>query len=259
MQMGPMPAWSQDRTAIITGGGSGIGRAISERLAAEGAAVAVWDRDGDTAVATATAIEAAGGRALGMTVDVTDRGRIDQAVGEVRDRLGPPTILVNSAGISPFERFLDIDAESFDRVIAVNLRGTFDCCQAVAPDMIAARWGRIVNISSSSAQTGNAGNVHYAASKAGVIGLTKSLAHELGPKGITVNTIPPSFVDTPPLRQYDEAGFLGPGIEALEKTMPVRRVGRPEDIAGACAYLVRDEAGYVTGQIVGVNGGRVMS
>ena len=165
---------------------------------------------------------------------------------------------MNCAGISPFERFLDIDAESFDRVIAVNLKGTFDCCQAVVPHMIGAGWGRIVNISSSSAQTGNAGQVHYAASKAGVIGLTRSLARELGPKGITVNTIPPSFVDTPPLRDAEKAGFLGDGIAAHEKTLPVRRVGQPEDIAAACAYLVRDEASYITGQVIGVNGGRVM-
>ncbi|MBV8951516.1 MAG: SDR family oxidoreductase, partial [Actinobacteria bacterium] len=124
--------------------------------------------------------------------------------------------------------------------------------------MLAAGWGRIVNIASSSAQTGSALQVHYAASKAGVIGLTRSLARELGPKGITVNTIPPSFVDTPTLRDSESAGFLGPGVEQLEQAMPVRRVGLPEDIAGACAYLVRDEAGYVTGQVIGVNGGRVI-
>jgi NAD(P)-dependent dehydrogenase (short-subunit alcohol dehydrogenase family) len=242
----------------VTGGGSGIGLAISKRLAAEGAAVAAFDLNGDSARACANAIEEAGGRAIGLAVDVSDRGRIEEAVNEVREQLGPATILVNSAGISPFERFLEITPESLDRVFAVNLGGTFFCCQVVVPDMVAARWGRIVNISSSSAQTGNALNTHYSASKAAVIGFTRSLAKEFGSKGITVNTIPPSFVDTPGLRGADEAGFLGPGVEALEKAMPVRRVGQPEDIAAACAYLVRDEASYVTGQVIGVNGGRVI-
>jgi NAD(P)-dependent dehydrogenase (short-subunit alcohol dehydrogenase family) len=256
---GPFPAWSEARTAIVTGGGSGIGLAISKRLAAEGAAVAVWDRNGDAANAAATEIEAAGGKAIGQAVDVADRARIDEAVEEVRSRLGRPTILVNNAGISPFGRFLEIDAESLDRVIAVNLKGTFHCCQAVVPDMIAAGWGRIVNIASSSAQTGSPLQAHYVASKAGVIGLTMSLATELGPKGITVNTIPPSVVDTPSLRQAEQDGYLGrEGVALQEKLLPVRRVGRPEDIAAACAYLVRDEASYVTGQVLGVNGGRVV-
>lgn len=206
--IGPPPAWSEDRTAIVTGGGSGIGLAISKRLAAEGAAVAVWDRNGDAAKAAAAEIEAAGGKAIGLTVDVADRARIDEAV---------------------------------------------------VPHMIAAGWGRIVNISSSSAQTGSPRQAHYVASKAGVIGLTMSLATELGPKGITVNTIPPRVVDTPSLRQAEQEGHLGKeGVALQEKVLPVRRAGRPEDIAAACAYLVRDEAGYVTGQVLGVNGGRVV-
>jgi NAD(P)-dependent dehydrogenase (short-subunit alcohol dehydrogenase family) len=257
MSPGPIPAWSEARTAIVTGGGSGIGVAISERLAAEGAAVAVWDLNGDGAEATAAAIRGDGGRAAAMTVDVSDRALIDAAVEEVKERFGPALILVNCAGVMPFKRFLDIDSAEFDQVIAVNLKGTFDCCQVVVPDMLSVRWGRIVNISSSSAQTGSAWQVHYAASKAGVIGLTRSLARELGPKGITVNTIPPGFVDTPSLRGAENAGFLGEGVPYHERETPVRRVGRPEDIAAACAYLVRDEASYITGQVIGVNGGRV--
>jgi NAD(P)-dependent dehydrogenase (short-subunit alcohol dehydrogenase family) len=255
--MSAVPAWSEARTAIVTGGGSGIGIAISKRLAAEGAAVAVWDLDGDTAAKTAAAIEEAGGRAVGFTVDVSDRAGVNEATAEVRDRLGAATILVNNAGITPFERFLDISPESLDRVMAVNFNGTFYCCQAAAPDMIEARWGRIVNISSSSAQTGNPWQTHYSATKGAVISLTRSLAKELGPKGITVNTIPPSFVDTPSLRKAEGEGFIGPGIEEHEKTTPVRRVGTADDIASACAFLVRDDAGYVTGQVIGVNGGRV--
>jgi 2-hydroxycyclohexanecarboxyl-CoA dehydrogenase len=252
-----IPAWSEDRVAIVTGGGSGIGVAICQRLAAEGAAVAVWDRNGDGAAATASAIESSGGRAVGMAVNVGDRARIDGAVDEVRDRFGPPLILVNCAGISPFKKFMEITAADFDEVLAVNLVGTFHCCQAVLPHMLEARWGRIVNISSSSAQTGSALQVHYSASKAGVIGFTRSLAREFGSKGVTVNTIPPSFVDTPGLRGAEEGGFLGPGVPFHEKSTPVGRVGRPEDIAAACAFLVRDDAGYITGQVIGVNGGRV--
>jgi NAD(P)-dependent dehydrogenase (short-subunit alcohol dehydrogenase family) len=251
------PPWAEPRVAIVTGAGSGIGLAIAQRLAADGALVAVWDRNEDTATAAASAIEAAGGRAVAMTVDVTDRPGIDAAVAAVHDALGPPLILVNNAGITPFEPFLEISSDSFDRVIAVNLKGTFECCQAVVPHMLEARWGRIVNIASSSAQTGSPYQVHYSASKGGVIALTRSLARELGPKGITVNTIPPSFVDTPALRDAEEAGFLGEGVPFHERSTPVRRVGQPEDIASACAFLVRDDAGYVTGQVIGVNGGRV--
>jgi 2-hydroxycyclohexanecarboxyl-CoA dehydrogenase len=244
------------RTAIVTGGGSGIGLAISERLAADGNAVAIFDRDTAAADAAAAGIAAAGGTAMALTVDVTDRGRIDAAVAEVRQHLGRPTILVNSAGLDGFDPFLSITREKWDRILAVNLTGTFDCCQAVVPDMIEEGWGRIVNISSSSAQGGQPIMTHYVASKAGVIGFTKALALELGPKGITVNTIPPGFIDTPMLRGSEEKGRLGKGVEYHASQTPVRRVGQPEDIAAACAFLVREESSYITGQVIGVNGGR---
>ena len=244
------------RTAIVTGGASGIGLAISERLAGDGTAVAVFDRDGAAAADAAAKIGAAGGNAVGLTVDVTDRAAIDGGVADVQARLGPPTILVNCAGLQGFDPFLKITPEQWDRILAVNLTGTFNCCQAVVPHMIEAGWGRIVNISSSSAQGGQPLMTHYVAAKAGVIGFTKALALELGPKGITVNTIPPGFIDTPMLRASEEKGFLGPGVEHHAAQTPVRRVGRPDDIAAACAFLVSDEAGYVTGQVIGVNGGR---
>jgi 2-hydroxycyclohexanecarboxyl-CoA dehydrogenase len=245
------------RTAIVTGGASGIGFAIGERLAADGAAVAIFDLDGDAAEAAAGKIVAAGGTAIGVTVDVTDRALLDAGVAEVRAGLGPATILVTSAGLEGFGRFLDITIEKWRRILDVNLTGTFHSCQAVVPDMLAAGWGRIVTISSSSAQGGQQLMTPYVAAKAGVIGFTKALALELAPKGITVNTIPPGFIDTPMLRRAESEGRMGNGVEALAATMPVRRAGRPEDIAAACAFLVRDEASYITGQVIGVNGGRV--
>lgn len=251
-------AWSQPRAAIVTGGGSGIGAAVSRRLAAEGAAVAVFDLNEEWATATATAIQADGGSAIAVACDVADRTSIEAGVDETVQRLGRPTILINNAGITPFGRFLEISRESFDQVMAVNLRGTFECCQVVIPHMVEEGWGRIVNISSSSAQTGNFGHTHYSASKAAVIGLTRSLAKEFGHKGITVNVVPPSFIETPSLHRAADDGQLGDGIDQHIPTTPVRRVGQPADIAAACAFLCRDDAGYITGQVLGVNGGRVI-
>jgi 2-hydroxycyclohexanecarboxyl-CoA dehydrogenase len=245
-----------ERTAIVTGAGSGIGLAIAERLADDGLAVAIFDRDGDAAQSAAAKIGAAGGTAIGLTVDVTDRPGIEAAVAEVGSRLSVPTVLVNNAGLDGFDPFLSITPEKWARLLEVNLTGTFHCCQAVVPGMIEAGWGRIVNISSSSAQGGQPLMTHYVASKAGVIGFTKALALELGPKGITVNTIPPGFIDTPMLRRTESKGLLGQGVDYHASQSPVRRVGRPEDIAAACSFLVRDEAGYITGQVIGVNGGR---
>ena len=256
--MSGVPAWSEPRTAIVTGAGRGIGLAIAERLAREGARVAIFERDAASGRQAAERIQEAGGEALAVEVDVTDRAAIDAGVAEVRAAMGAATILVNNAGIAPFKKFRDITRDDLQQVIAVNLVGTFECCQAVLADMTAAGWGRIVNIASSSAQTGSPLQTHYSATKGAVIALTRSLAREVGSKGITVNAVPPSFVDTPSLREAEAGGYLGPGVESLLQGMPVKRVGVPEDIAAACAYLVRDDAGFVTGQILGVNGGRVM-
>jgi len=244
------------RAAIVTGGASGIGLAVSERLSADGNAVAVFDRDGAAAEAAAAKIVSEGGTAIGVDVEVTDRSRIDAGVADTRTRLGAPTILVNCAGLDGFDPFLSITIETWSRILAVNLTGTFQCCQAVVPDMLEAGWGRIVNISSSSAHSGQPLMSHYVAAKAGVIGFTKALALELGPKGITVNTIPPGFIDTPMLRRSEEKGLLGKGVDFHAAQTPVRRVGRAEDIAAACSFLVREEASYITGQVIGVNGGR---
>jgi NAD(P)-dependent dehydrogenase (short-subunit alcohol dehydrogenase family) len=242
------------RIAIVTGGASGIGLAISERLAADGAAVAIFDLNSEGAEAAAGKIEAAGGSAIGRAVDVTDRPGIEAAVGEVRSRLGRPTILVNDAGMTGFDPFLEIPVEKWELLLRVNLTGTFHCCQVVIPDMLEEGWGRIVNISSSSIHSGSARMTHYVAAKSGVVGLTKALALEFAPRGITVNTIPPGFIDTPMLRGAAQEGYVS--IDNSISTTPVGRPGRPEDIAAACAFLVSEEASYITGQIIGVNGGR---
>jgi 2-hydroxycyclohexanecarboxyl-CoA dehydrogenase len=246
--------WTEHRVAVVTGGASGIGLAISQRLARDGAAVAIFDLDGVAAEAAASGITDAGHRAIGLNVDVTDRARIDHAVEEVAEQLGAPLILANNAGQASFMPFLDMSPEHFHQIIEVNLVGTFHCCQAVLPHMLEAGWGRIVNISSSSTYSGTPRMAAYVSSKSAINGLTKTLAREFGPRGVTVNAIPPSFIDTPMLRASAAAGDLD--VQASIATTPVRRQGRPEDIAAACSFLCRDEASYITGQILGVDGGR---
>ncbi len=248
----------EDRVAIVTGGGSGIGLAISQRLGSDGHPVAVFDLNGEAAEAAAQSIVDQGGRSIGLVVDVADRERVFAAVDEVRRELGRPSILVNNAGMGAVSRkFIDTTLEMWEQTLRVNLTGPFNCCQAVMPDMIEARWGRIVNISSSSTHSGQALLGPYVASKSGLNGLTKTLALELGFRGITVNAIPPGFIDTPMLRASEERGDFGPGgmDDAIKRT-PVRRAGLPEDIAATCSFLCGDEASYITGQIIGVNGGR---
>jgi NAD(P)-dependent dehydrogenase (short-subunit alcohol dehydrogenase family) len=246
------------RTAIVTGGGSGIGLAISKRLASDGHAVAVLDLHDASAAAAADDIVSAGGRAVGLPADVSDREQVFGAVDEVRRHFGAPAILVNNAGTGATMRgFLKIAPNEWERVLRVNLTGAFNCLQAVLPDMIEARWGRVVNISSSSAHSGEPFLASYVTSKSGLNGLTKSLALELGPRGITVNAVPPGFIDTPMLRASVARGDFGEGgVEAVIARTPVRRAGLPEDVAALCAFLCRDEAGYITGQVFGVNGGR---
>jgi NAD(P)-dependent dehydrogenase (short-subunit alcohol dehydrogenase family) len=231
-----------------------MGLAIAQHLARQGNAVALFDLDGEAAVKGAAEIEAGGVDARGMAVDVSDRSQVDAALDDVRDQLGPIAIMVTSAGFDRFESFIDISVDDWQRMIAVNLTGTFHCVQAAVPDMLTAGWGRIVTISSSSAQSGANRMAHYVASKGGVVGLTKALALELAPHGITVNTIPPGFIDTPMARRAEERGDL-PSIAAVAQRTPVRRAGTPDDIAAACAFLCSDDAGYITGQLIGVNGG----
>ena len=241
------------RVAVVTGGGSGMGRAVSRRLAAAGHAVAVLDIDGDATERVAKEVEADGGRAIPVPVDVSERAAVDAAMNEARGAFGPVGILVTSAGIEGFANFLDITVEAWERMLAVNLTGTFHCVQSVVPDMIDAGWGRIVTISSSSAQSGTKRMSHYVASKGGVIAFTKALALDLASKGITVNTIPPGAIDTPMMRRPVESGAMA-SLDQVVARAPLGRLGTPEDIAAACAFLCSEDAGYITGQQINVNG-----
>lgn len=231
------------KTALVTGGASGIGHAIADRLRADGNHVATIDlTTSDTDFA--------------YVADVTDRAQLDEALAGVHAALGPITILVNAAGLTSFRRFANLTIDEWTKVIDVNLNGVFHVTQAVLPDMVRAKWGRIVNISSSSTHSGSPYQAAYVAAKSAVNGLTKTLALEYGPLGITANVVPPGSIDTPMLRKAERDGLLGGSVEDIAARIPVRRIGVPDDIAATCSFLVSEEAGYITGQIVGVNGGR---
>lgn len=242
----------QGKAAVVTGGGKGIGRACSVQLARDGAAVSVWDLDGESAKETVSIIAGEGGRAMACVVDAASKPAIAEAAAQTRADFGPVTVLVNNAGITGMVAFQELSEELWDRMIAINLKGPFLCTQEFVQEMLDAGWGRIVNISSSSAQGGASRMAHYVASKGGVIGFTKALAMEFAAKGVTVNTIPPGFVDTPMLRSTSI------DVEAVSAVAPMKRAGKPEDIAAACSYLCSPAAGYVTGQTISVNGGRYL-
>jgi 2-hydroxycyclohexanecarboxyl-CoA dehydrogenase len=245
------------RVAVVTGGASGMGEATCHELGRRGNQVAVLDVNSEAAQRVCEELRAEGVHALGVAADVTNRPAVEEAFAKVRSELGPVGILVTSAGMVGFDRFIDITPESWSRIIDVNLTGTFHCCQVALPDMIAAKWGRIVMISSSSAQRGSPRMAHYAASKGAVITLTKSLANEYASMGITVNNVPPSGIETPMQRQSQAEGHLGSN-EVLASRIPMGHLGTGDDIAAAVGFLCSEEAGFITGQVLGVNGGAVM-
>jgi 2-hydroxycyclohexanecarboxyl-CoA dehydrogenase len=248
------------KIAIVTGGASGIGLATCHRLARDGIEIAVWDLDQAGAERAAAELVAAGKRAVACKVDVSSREQVNSALERTRKSLGKVNILVNSAGVTLFRPFLECTDEEWDRVFSINLHGLVYITRLVVPDMVSAGWGRVINISSSSAQGGSARMTCYSASKGAVIAFSKSLALELAATGVTVNNVPPGFVDTPMLRASDRKdGVNGVNVEAVAAASPMKRPGRPEDIAAACAFLASDEASYITGQTLGVNGGRYIS
>jgi 2-hydroxycyclohexanecarboxyl-CoA dehydrogenase len=246
------------KTALVTGAAAGIGRAVALRFARDGMAVGVLDLNLDGAESVAAEIRAAGGKTIALAASIADRKQMSAALSRLREAFGPVTVLVNNAGITGYCPFEELTDDAWDKVMEINLKGTFIVTQLVLPDMKAAHWGRVINISSSSAQTGAETMAHYSASKGGVIALTRTLARELGPLGVTVNNIPPGSVMNTLMSEATRDRFPI-STEQLLKTLPVRRTGEPEDIANAAAWLAAEESGYVTGQTIGVNGGRVVS
>jgi 2-hydroxycyclohexanecarboxyl-CoA dehydrogenase len=245
------------RVAVVTGGGSGMGEATCHELGRRGHKVAVFDLNASAAQRVTDELRAEGVTALAVTGDVSDRVAVDDAYAKVRSELGAVEILVTSAGLFGFAPFEEITGDAWSRMLDVNLTGTFHCCQAALPDMVAAGWGRIVMISSSSAQRGSPFAAHYAASKGALLTLTKSLAREYANRGITVNNIPPSGIETPMQHAGQAAGYLKSN-EEIAANIPVGFLGTGADIAAAVGFLTSDEARYITGQTLGVNGGAVM-
>ncbi|WP_037370772.1 SDR family NAD(P)-dependent oxidoreductase [Amycolatopsis orientalis] len=241
-----------DKIALVTGAGQGIGAAIAAKLAAEGATVVVTDINEETAKATAGRI---GNRSLGLRTDVADRDSVAATVDRVVDELGRVDVLVNNAGWDKAEPFVDSEPATWDRIIRINLYGQLHTCRQVLPIMAAQGYGRVVNIGSDSGRVGSSGEAVYSAAKGGVIAFTKTIAREMARAGVTANCVSPGPTDTALF-----ASIGGEKLrEALKKAIPLKRLGQPEDLANAVAFLASDEAAFITGQTVSVSGGLTMS
>jgi 2-hydroxycyclohexanecarboxyl-CoA dehydrogenase len=247
-----------NKVALVTGAQAGIGAACAKRLARDGVAIGVLDLKEELCAETVQAIRDSGGEAIALGADISNRAEVKAAVARLREAFGPISILVNNAGVTDFVPFEEIREERWEVVYRINVLGQIIVAQEVLADMKAKGWGRIVNISSSSGQTGAVNMCTYSSSKGAVITLTRSMAQELGPLGITVNNIPPGSVMGTIMSEASRDKFQIP-TEMLLQTIPVRRLGEPNDIANACAWLCHEDSGYVNGQTIGVNGGRVVS
>jgi 3-oxoacyl-[acyl-carrier protein] reductase len=241
------------KVALVTGAAQGIGRAIALLLARNGADIVVSDINLEKAEETAKEIRAIGPRAMAVKVDVANLGDVERMVEGILEKLAKIDILVNNAGITRDKLVLRMTEEDWDAVLGVNLKGTFNCTKAVLRHMGKQRSGKIVNIASVVGEMGNAGQANYSASKAGVIGLTKTIAREYAQRGINVNAIAPGYIETPMTDALPEKAK-----EELKKLIPMERLGKPEDVAEAVLFLVSEESSYVTGQVLNVNGGIYM-
>jgi len=245
-----------DKVAMVTGGGRGIGKAIAVRLAQEGAKVVVVDKNEETLTNTVEGIKESGGQAVAIVADVTRGEEVRRMVKTAIEQFGKIDILVNNVGLFTFEPFLDTTEEVWDNLLAINLKSTLLCSQAVLEDMIRKRYGKIVNISSDAAKMGVTAQASYTAAKAGVMGLTRTLAREMARHNINVNCVCPGLVDT---ELTAELTGLAPEIrEKMIKAIPFRRMAQPEEVAAAVCFLASDDAGYITGQALSVNGGQSM-
>lgn len=243
-----------EKTAVVTGGSRGLGRAICLELARGGANVVLCYAGNEAAAnETVAACESLGAKAVAVRCDVSKEDEVKALMDAALKTFGRIDILVNNAGITRDGLLMMMKPEDFDAVIAANLRGAFLCMKAVARQMVKQRYGRIVNLSSVVGLRGNAGQVNYAASKAGVVGMTKSLAKELASRGVTVNAVAPGFIETDMTAAMPQAAK-----DAMMPTIPMQRLGAPEDVAKAVAFLASDEAAYVTGQVLAVDGGMAM-
>jgi 2-hydroxycyclohexanecarboxyl-CoA dehydrogenase len=247
-----------NKVALVTGAAAGIGAACALRIARDGAMIGVLDLDEARCADTVKAVNAAGGKAIALGADVSKRDEVQRAVRKCREALGPVNIVVNNAGVTDFTPFEQVTEKLWDLVYRVNVLGTFIVTQEVLADMKAAKWGRIVNISSSSAQTGSNSMTTYSSSKGAIVTLTRSLAQELGPLGITVNNVAPGSIMGTIMSEANRDRFQFPP-DQLAKSLPVRRLGETADLANAVAWLCLEATSYFTGQTVGVNGGRVVS
>jgi 2-hydroxycyclohexanecarboxyl-CoA dehydrogenase len=248
-----------ERVALVTGGGGGIGRAIALALADDGRSVAVGDVREEGAADTVEAVQAAGGAALSVPLDVTDRDSVAEAVGRMEAELGPIEVLVNNAGWDELVPFLETDERFWDRVIEINLKGCLRVTRAVLPAMVERGWGRLINIGSDAGRVGSSLESIYSGAKGGVIAFTKTVAREVARSGVTANTVCPGPTRTPMLEGMAKGPEGEKLIASLERAVPMRRLGEPEDVAAAVGFLASERAGYITGQTLSVSGGLTMA